>query len=266
MARYVIGDIHGRIDALERLVEKADIAASDEVWLVGDLVNTGPNSREVVRWAAERSNLRCLLGNHDLHMLAVVEDKRAIRKKDTFQDLLDAPDADELIGWLRQQNMVWREDDFMMIHAGLLPEWTPEQAEELGAEIEEKLRGEATKRRSFFETMYGNKPRKWSDELEGQERRRITVNALTRCRVLTEDGKLQFSFKGEYQDIPDGHVAWWELFDRKGCTLLFGHWSALGFRMMDGVIALDSGCAWERELTTVRLDDMNVFQVPAGES
>lgn len=266
MARYVIGDIHGRIDALQRLVQHAEISPSDEIWLVGDLVNTGPSSREVVRWAAERANLRCVLGNHDLHMLAVVEDKRALRKKDTFQDLLDAPDADELIEWMRQQNLVWREDDFLMIHAGLLPEWTPREAESLGKEIEDRLRANPKKRRKFFETMYGNKPRKWSEELEGPARRRITVNALTRSRVLTVDGKLQFDFKGEYEDIPDGHVGWWELYDRQGYTILFGHWSALGFRMMDGVIALDSGCAWERELTAVRLDDLHVFQVPAGES
>lgn len=261
MSRYVIGDIHGRFDALQRLATRIELQPSDEVWLVGDLVNMGPRSADVVRWAADQPHLKCVLGNHDLHLLAVTQAGREIRGKDSFQDLLEAPDADDLLHWLRHQNLIWREDGFVLVHAGLLPTWTLSLAESLAREVEATLQSDDSAR--FLDVMYGNEPRKWSDDLEGDDRLRIAVNAFTRCRVLTHDGALEFDFKGELQDVPDGCQPWWEAFDTQAEKLLFGHWSALGFRELDKGYALDSGAAWERELTAVRLDDGAIFQVPA---
>ncbi len=264
MATYAIGDIHGRFKVLKRLLERIEFRPeSDTLWLVGDLVNVGPKSLKVLRWAMDLPNVVVTLGNHDLHMLAVYLGVRDLRPKDTFQSVLDAPDADDIFAWLRRQKLVHRQDGYIMVHAGLLPQWTPDKAVEVANEVERMLCSPHYP--EFFDEMYGNKPKIWSDELTGNDRLRIAVNAFTRSRIVrVKDGRLEFDFKGEPQDTPKGYAPWYELFDAPGETLLFGHWSAHGFYESERVVCLDSGCAWKRKLTAMRLSDRAVFQVSAG--
>ena len=268
MATYAVGDIHGCFETLQRLLEAMDFRAGhDRIWLVGDLVNGGPDSSDVVRWAREVDAV-VTLGNHDLHMLAVAARDQPLRKKDSFGDLLDAPDAAELLGWLRTRKLAHQErvgdDEWLMIHAGLLPQWSIARACAHAREIEALL-ADAAAADAFFAQMYGDDPRQWSDELEGLPRERLLVNALTRCRIMTPDGGLQFTYKGTLGDVPHDHVPWFRAPEARWkddeTIVLFGHWSALGHHVEGNVICLDSGCVWGRELTALRLEDRRLFQV-----
>jgi bis(5'-nucleosyl)-tetraphosphatase (symmetrical) len=263
MSTWVIGDVHGHYDALRRLVIQAEIdTARDSVWFVGDLVNGGGENAEVVRWAAD-VDAKVSLGNHDLHMLAVWAGAREIRQKDDFQDLLEAPDADALIAWLRSRDIVIHDDelDTLVVHAGVMPSWTPAQANALGDEVETMLQSERWP--AFARNMYGNQPDQWSDALTGDDRLRAIVNATTRMRVLDEDGAMEFDYKGTYEEIPDGRTAWFEWPERASADTLcvFGHWSALGLKKWSNVVALDSGVRWGGELSALRLEDRKTVSV-----
>lgn len=268
MSTYAIGDIHGCFETLHRLLEEIDFdRRRDQIWLVGDLVNGGPSSLEVVRWACDVDAV-VTLGNHDLHMLAVHADGQPRRKKDTFGDLLDAPDAAELLEWMRTRKLSHRQSvgdaDWLMIHAGLLPQWSIADAHGHARELEALL-ADPDDAADFFEHMYGNDPRHWSDDLEGLARQRLLVNAFTRCRIMAPDGHLQLSYKGSLDELPDGHVPWFRApearWRNEETTAIFGHWSALGHHADERVICLDSGCVWGQALTALRLEDRQVFQV-----
>lgn len=266
MAIYAIGDIQGCYHSFQQLLKHIRFNASqDRLWLVGDLINRGSGSLEVLRWVyAHQSAIVTVLGNHDLHTLAVAEGYVATSKGDTLRALLEAPDCDELLGWLRQQSMIHAEHGYLMVHAGLLPQWTAEQALALGAEVEIALR--SPNYRDFLRHMYGNLPNHWDKTLHGMDRLRLITNAMTRLRICSADGVMDFKFKGEPQDIPAGYMPWFELSDRRSAdtTIIFGHWSALGLQQRDNLFALDTGCLWGGALTALRLDDRKIFQVPCS--
>lgn len=266
MATYAIGDIQGCYVSFQRLLEEIGFSPSrDTLWLVGDLINRGPDSLAVLRWAkAHEDSLRVVLGNHDLHVLAVAEGFVAPHRSDTLHPILDAPDRAELLNWLRGCNMAYGEDDYLMVHAGLLPQWTSAQALELAQEVETVLRGPDY--RDFFAQMYGNHPNRWQEDLQGIDRLRLVTNALTRLRVCDAAGVMDFRFKGEVHEIPAGLMPWFDVPGRKSMdrTLIFGHWSALGLVLREDIIALDTGCLWGGRLTALRLEDRRLYQVPCA--
>lgn len=263
MATYAIGDIHGCFDSFERLLARTNFdPSSDHLLLCGDIVNGGPDSLGALRWVREHTDcVDTVLGNHDLHMLAVASGSRPYRKKDTFRDILDAPDGNDLLEWLRHQHMTLEHGHIFMVHAGLLPEWSTEKAAELGGEIEDLLRRDGYA--DFLERMYGNKPRSWNDELTGERRERVIVNAMTRMRVLDRSGHMKFDYSGTLERMPGKLTPWFEVESAqwRDKTVLFGHWSAIGLHIGDDTYALDSGCRWGGRLTALRLEDREIFQV-----
>ncbi len=263
MATYVIGDVQGCFSALTRLLQKiAHRPVQDRLWFVGDLVNRGTESLATLRFVRDLGDRALtVLGNHDLHLLTVAAGYTHLKSGDTLEDVLEAPDREELLGWLRQQPLMHREGGYVLVHAGVLPQWSAEQAAGLAAEVEAALRGEDFS--PFVKAMYGNEPAHWSDTLQGNTRLRVITNALTRLRVCTSDGAMDLAFKGPPEKAPRGLLPWFDVPDRKSAdeTLIFGHWSALGFRMRSNLIALDSACFWGGKLTAVRLEDRAQFQV-----
>lgn len=261
MSTYVIGDLHGCMATLEALLARVAYAPGrDRVWLVGDLVNNGARNAEVVRWAMAHAE-HVVLGNHDLHMLAVAYGVRPRRKKDTFGDVLDAPDAEAMLTWLRHRPVLVRQGDVVMVHAGIAPQWTLAQAEACARELEAALRGPDHVR--LLQEMYGDEPSRWADDLEGIARLRVIVNAFTRMRTCFADGALEYRYKAELPDLPPELLPWWRVpSPRSGdATIFFGHWSAVGYHREGDIAALDSGCTWGRALTAYRLDDGEVFSV-----
>lgn len=264
MATWIVGDVHGYFGPFKRLLKAIDYTPADQIIFVGDLVNGGGKSLKVVRWCAE-NNAVVTLGNHDLHMLAVWSGARERRRRDDFHDLLDAPDAPELIDWLAGCPLTYRlpEHNACVVHAGLPPEWTVDDAVRIGAEVEHAL--EYADALAFFEAMYGNTPRKWKEEREGAGRYRYAINALTRMRVLDSKQRLDLEYSGSYAGIPAGSRAWFEVpRAHEDTTIVFGHWSALGAKKWPGnVISLDAGVRWGRELAAMRLEDRTIVKVPA---
>lgn len=266
MATYAVGDIQGCYTTFTHLLESIGFSPSrDRLWLVGDLINRGPDSLAVLRWARQHEHaLRVVLGNHDLHALAVAGGHAEMRHQDTLQPLLAAPDSTELLDWLRTRDMAYGEGEYLMVHAGVLPQWHVRQTLELAAEVEAELRG--ADYAHFFARMYGNQPDRWDDSLRGMRRLRLITNALTRLRVCTADGAMDFRFKGELPEVPAGLLPWFDVPGRRslGSTLLFGHWSALGLLLRADVVGLDTGCLWGGQLTALRLEDRRLFQVPSA--
>lgn len=264
MAIYAIGDVQGCHAELVRLLELIRFdAARDRLWLVGDLVNRGPDSLAVLRLVKSLGDAAItVLGNHDLHLLAVAEGVAELHRSDTLDEVLNAPDRDVLLDWLRSQRLLHVEDGFVLVHAGLLPQWSVKRAAGLAREVEQALRGKDHV--NFLAHMYGNQPKSWDDALTGYKRLRVITNALTRMRICTDGGEMEFKFKGEYHDIPAGYRAWYEVPGRtsRDATVIFGHWSALGLMVGDNAIALDTGCLWGGPLTAIRLDDRKLFQAP----
>ncbi|MBL8523763.1 MAG: symmetrical bis(5'-nucleosyl)-tetraphosphatase [Betaproteobacteria bacterium] len=271
MATYAIGDLQGCFKTLQVLLDKIEYQREHDVlWFVGDLVNRGPASLECLRFVNSLGNRAItVLGNHDLHLLAVAAGQRKAGENDTLQPILDAPDRDSLLQWLRQQRLLHVERQFVLVHAGLLPEWDVRLAQQLANEVETQLRGDSHV--SLLANMYGNQPDHWSDKLGGIERLRITINAMTRLRAIEVRKKksavIDLKFKGEPDKMPDSLRPWFEslhpsLTER---TVIAGHWSALGLHITDNFIGLDSGCVWGRELTALRLEDRKIFQVVCAE-
>lgn len=263
MATYAIGDIQGCYAELQQLLEQMRFdPAHDRLWLVGDLVNRGPDSLQVLRLVRSLGDSAItVLGNHDLHLLAVAEGVAKLHRSDTLDELLNAPDRDELLTWLRQQRLFHAEGNHVLVHAGLVPQWSIEQAASLAREVENALRGDDYA--VFLERMYGNTPNCWNDALTGYKRLRIIVNAFTRMRICTPQGEMEFKFKGEIEKIPEGYMPWFEAPKRKSkdATVIFGHWSALGLKLESNIIALDTGCLWGGPMTAVRLEDRLLYQV-----
>jgi bis(5'-nucleosyl)-tetraphosphatase (symmetrical) len=243
MATYVVGDVQGCFITLERLLARIDFDASrDRLWLVGDIVNRGPNSLEVLRLTRElRDSAVMVLGNHDLHLIARSRGARARKRRDTVDDVLGAPDRDELIDWLSTRPLLHREGDFVMVHAGLLPTWSLDEAESLARRAEQRIR---------------------SGLLE--ETLKKAVNAFTRLRTCNEAGEMCLDFAGPPEDAPKGCRPWFELANiPEGVTVLFGHWASLGLHLGGNAIGLDTGCVWGGALTALRLEDRALFHEPS---
>lgn len=260
---WVIGDVQGCAGALRRLLARPELAdPANEIWFAGDLVNRGPDSLGALRLIMSLGDrARAILGNHDLHLLAVVSGVRKLGKSDTFQDVLQAPDARELIDWLRSRPLMIRERGHVVVHAGILPAWTLDQAQALAGEIETALRGPDW--RAAIRDLYGEKPLQWDDALRGADRMRVIINALTRMRVCHEDdGRMDFEHNGKPEKAGPGLRPWFELPARRNLdeVIVFGHWSALGLNIRPDTICLDSGCIWGRALTALRLRDHRVIQ------
>ncbi|MCB1954265.1 MAG: symmetrical bis(5'-nucleosyl)-tetraphosphatase [Rhodocyclaceae bacterium] len=265
MATYAIGDIQGCYDELCGLMERVRFDPSqDRLWLVGDLVNRGPASLEVLRLVRGMGDAAIVvLGNHDLYLLMVAAGFRKRGKDDTLGPVLDAPDRGELLDWLAGRPLLHLEGERVLVHAGLPPQWSAPRARALAGEVEAALRGPDRDR--FLSQLQGNRPAAWCDDQGGQDRLRYIVNALTRMRFCSPEGRLEFDAKGPPAMAPDGYLPWFDLPVRAAAaqTIVCGHWSALGFRRQAGLLALDTGCLWGGELTAVRLEDGLVFREPA---
>lgn len=266
MGTYLIGDIQGCHATLRRLVKRLPLGPTgDRLWFVGDLVNRGPDSLDVLRWIRDQGDRAIVvLGNHDLRLLAVAEGVRELRGRDTFGDVLEAPDRDELLNWLRARPLLHREEGVTVVHAGLLPVWTLDDAATAAREAETALRGEA--RADFLDRLHARPVRAWSPDLPREERLRLGAVALTSIRVVGPDGLPRPGFKGPPEDAPAGCVPWFSFPGRRsrGGTVAFGHWSALGLRNTEEQLALDTGCVWGRGLAAVRLEDRAVFHEPTA--
>ena len=255
MALYLIGDVQGCDAALGRLLAQLDFSPSrDTLYLLGDLVNRGPDSAAVLRrLMALGDAARCLLGNHDLSLLAVAHGVRAPHRNDTLDSVLLAPDRDALLHWLRHQRLALQAHGVLMVHAGVLPSWTVAQTLALAAEVEAVLRGPQPG--AFLAQMYGNQPDRWDDTLAGADRLRVIVNALTRLRFCTPDGAMDLKTSGGLASQPPGHVPWFDVPGRRTAdhTVAFGHWSTLGLLLRPNLLSLDTGCVWGGCLSAVRL-------------
>lgn len=268
MAMYLIGDVQGCDDALGRLLDTCGFSPSrDSLVVLGDLVNRGPDSAAVLRrLMALGGAARSLLGNHDLHLLAVAHGEQPLRRHDTLAPVLDAPDRPALLDWLRQQHLALLDtvagQPLLMVHAGVLPGWTAVRTVELAAEVHDVLRGpvhglvHGPDLSGFFRQMYGNQPDHWHDTLTGADRLRVIVNALTRLRFCSAQGVMEFATKEGAAGAPAGFLPWFEVPGRQTAdvTVAFGHWSTLGWLERPDLVSLDTGCVWGGCLSALRID------------
>ncbi len=254
--QLLIGDVQGCDGALERLLAEAGFSPSrDHLWLLGDLVNRGPESLATLRrLMAIGASANCLLGNHDLHLLAVAEGAHKPKRQDTITDILEAPDRLALLSWLCGQRLAAFDQGWLLVHAGVVPQWDRATTLALAAEVETALRGNG--RGDFLRAMYGDAPSRWSDHLAGDERLRFIVNALTRIRFCDAKGRLNLDSKEGAGAAPKGFMPWFEVPGRKtaGTPIAFGHWSTLGLIDSPELLSLDTGCVWGGALTAVRVD------------
>lgn len=270
MSTYAIGDVQGCFGTLRALLSEIGFdRTNDCLWFVGDLINRGPRSLECLRFVQDLGDRAVtVLGNHDLNLLAVAEGIRRPGRNDTLDSILEASDRDAVLAWLRQRPMLHDEGNWVMVHAGLLPQWTRSQADSIAREVEAALRGPGY--RDLLIGMYGNEPDRWRDDLTGIDRLRIAINAMTRMRFIRADGRIDLKFKGELDDAPAGLRPWFEKRDESFATttIIAGHWSALGLYLTPYFSGIDTGCVWGRELTALRLEDRRIFQVAcqAGEA
>ncbi len=267
MATYAIGDIQGCYHAFTALLTRLKFnPKSDKLWLVGDLINRGSGSLEVLRWCYQHQNsIKIVLGNHDLHALVVAHNIKPAHQGDTLQTIFDAPDSDVLLTWLRHQPLMLAQNvnghAYVMVHAGLLPQWSIAQALTYASEVECALQADSY--HDFLANMYGNQPKQWRDNLTGFDRLRVITNAMTRLRICTNNGEMEFSFKGELQDIPMPYMPWFDVPTRqsKSTQIVCGHWSALGLQQRDNIYALDTACLWGGQLTAMCLETREITQV-----
>lgn len=269
MATYAIGDIQGCYEPLRHLLDYISFdPGRDRLWFVGDLVNRGPKSLEVLRFVRGLGEgATVVLGNHDLHLVMQAEGYGKPNGEDTLADILAAPDRDELTAWLRSRPLFHAEGGYAMVHAGLLPTWSVEKAQTLSDEARCALT--ADNYRDFLAHMWGSEPVAWHDDLAGWDRLRVVVNAMTRMRFCTPEGAMEFrapGSKGPPERGPAGCVPWFDAPGRASVdhTIVCGHWSALGFRQEENLLALDSGCLWGGALTAVRLEDRRAFRLPCA--
>lgn len=265
MATYAIGDVQGCFDPLRRLADRVGFdPARDRLWLVGDLVNRGNDSLGVLRFVRDLGTAAvAVLGNHDLHLIAIAKGVRGRGRRDTLEDVLEAPDREELIEWLRQRPLLHREGDRVMVHAGLAPQWSIAEAERIAREGEEMLRGVLMP--DLLRRFYRQPPRHYDPRLPALDRAASALVQFTLVRTVMRNGEACLEFNGPPSDAPPGCTPWFHASGRAStdATVIFGHWAALGFHREPGVIALDSGCVWGKELTAVRLEDGVTFRVAA---
>jgi len=263
MTTYAIGDLQGCNGQLSQLLAAIDAQSPDaRLIFVGDIVNRGPASLATLRQVrALGARARIVLGNHDLNLLAVSCGLRKPHASDTLDDILQAEDRDALLTWLRHQPLAFAEDGKLFVHAGALPEWTIEQTVALSGEVERALQRDDWV--DFLRNMYGNTPANWSEELEGFDRLRVIVNALTRLRYCTSDGAMDFKTAEGIDQVPEGLVPWFDMPNRKtrDATVVFGHWSTLGLLLRSNLLGLDTGCVWGGKLTAINLQDRSLIQV-----
>ena len=256
MAIYAIGDLQGCYDSLLRLLEKLNFdKEKDTLWFAGDLINRGPDSLSTLRFVKSLGESAItVLGNHDLHLLAIAYDIKTTRSPD-LQRILDADDKDELLLWLSHRPLLHHDKNlnYTIAHAGIYPLWTLQQAQEHAIELEHELKNNL---HNFLHNMYGNKPEKWDNSLTGFDRLRFICNSFTRMRFCHQDGSLDFSSNGAPGSVPEGATPWFDVANRKTKQerLLFGHWSTLGKVSKENIYALDTGCVWGGELTALRID------------
>lgn len=255
MSRYAIGDLQGCDQELRALLKLLKFSADrDRLWFVGDLVNRGPGSLETLRLVRSLGdNAVVVLGNHDLHLLAVACGCRPARRSDTLDEILQAPDRNILLEWLATRPLAHFEAGDLLVHAGVVPQWTVETTLTLAREVELALRDDP---RHLFDHMYGDEPDLWSADFEGPDRLRFAINVLTRMRVCTKEGRINLRLKGKPPPAGSSWLPWFDVESRRtrGTRVVFGHWSALGLVMRDDVIGLDSGCVWGGTLTAIDLD------------
>ena len=264
MATYAIGDVQGCADALHRLLEACAFnRARDRLWFVGDLVNRGPDSLAVLRSVKDLGEgAVTVLGNHDFHLLALAAGHARKHRSDTLDEVLAAPDREELLAWLRHRPMLHVEANWVIVHAGLLPQWSVATAQQLAREVEDALRGAHWS--EFLAELYGDSPDGWGEDLRGADRLRVIVNAMARMRFCTAQGRIELRTKGETADAPPGYLPWFDAPGRasRDYTIVCGHWSTLGLKLRPDLLALDSGCVWGGRLSAVRLEDRRLYQVP----
>lgn len=255
MSRHALGDVQGCCEELRALLARIGFSADrDRLWFVGDLVNRGPRSLEVLRFVRDLGdNAVVVLGNHDLHLLAVACGSQPARRSDTLDEILGAPDRDVLLEWLATRPLAHFEAGDLLVHAGVVPQWTVETTLGLAREIEWALRNNP---RHLFDHMYGDEPSQWTADLTGTDRLRFAINVLTRVRVCTNDGRINLRMKGRPPAEGSPWRPWFEIENRatSSARVVFGHWSALGLVLRDDVIGLDSGCVWGGALTAIDLD------------
>ena len=267
MSSYVIGDVQGCDDELAELLALMRFnAAVDHVYFVGDLVNRGPKSAEVLRRVkalADMGAADSVLGNHDFFLIMAFEGFSKLHEGDTLDQVLRQPDARDLVVWLRQRPLLIEVVSYVIVHAGLLPAWTVADASALAREIEHELRGPYY--REFLRTLFGNEPRSWHDDLVGVARNRATVNAFARLRFCTAFSEIEFHEKRDASYAPAGFAPWFALPGRRSANahVISGHWSSEGLRLLPNTSLLDSGCLWGGALTAMRLEDRAIFQVPS---
>lgn len=269
MAVYAIGDIQGCFVCLQRLLTAIKFdPVSDQIWLAGDLVNRGPDSLNVLRFIKSLgASAISVLGNHDLHLIANAYGKGKLRSRDTLQPILNASDCDELIDWLRFRPLFHVKQSFALVHAGIAPQWSIDDASKYALEVENILQADQID--GFLENMYGNEPAIWSPDLTGWKRLRFITNVFTRIRYCTHEGALQMKAKHSPTKIPGKLIPWFEMESRQTtkATIVFGHWSTLGLNVNQNIISLDTGCVWGGSLTAVRLDESRqVFQIRCKKS
>ncbi len=275
MATFAIGDVQGCSRSLALLLERVGFdPACDRVWLVGDLVNRGPGSLDVLRWAyAQRDSIVAVLGNHDLHLLSVARAGKAPKRRDTLADVLAAPDREQLLDWLCSRPLIHRESigarSHVMVHAGLPPFWSSDEAAARAAEVAAVLGGHSSdcSAAEFLAALRGPTPDRWDDRLEGAQRLRFIVKALTRMRACSPEGTLESRFNGPPAGLPKGYAPWFGVPHRRRDdeVVVCGHWAALGLHRSPGVLSLDSGCVWGNELTAVCLEDGAVTSQPCAD-
>ena len=255
MASYLVGDLQGCDAPLERLLRRIDFSPSrDTLFVLGDLVNRGPASAAVLRRLMGLGDAaRCLLGNHDLSLLAVAHGHRAPHRNDTMDDVLGAPDRDAMLDWLRHRAMALQVHGMLLVHGGVLPQWDLAQVLALAGEVEAVLRGPGLA--DFLARMFGNQPDRWDDALAGADRLRVVVNALTRLRFCTPDGVMDLKASGGIDAAPAGLMPWFDVPGRRTADvcIAFGHWSTLGYVRRPDIISLDTGCVWGGCLSALRL-------------
>lgn len=263
MATYAIGDLQGCDTSLSALIEHIEATENDDgtadYIFVGDIVNRGPESLQTLRRIKALGNrAKMVLGNHDLHLLAASQGLRPLKAGDTLEPLLNAPDRLELLAWLRQQPIARLEQGYLVVHAGVVPQWSAEVTMRLAGEVEHALRGPDWI--EFLRNLFGNHPAKWNDDLQGFDRLRVIVNVLTRIRLCQPDGTIILTNPGAGDD---GAAPWFDMPQRQTAdvTVVYGHWSALGLQLRPNLIGLDTGCVWGGRLTAIRLEDRALFQV-----
>lgn len=263
MSIWAIGDVQGCNKSLQKLLSHTDIVNDKNArfWFCGDLINRGPDNTGVLDtiMALEKKAIT-VLGNHDLHFLGMVAGLRKPGRLDTLKDILESPKLNQYVNWLRSQPLAYNQGNYLLVHAGVLPEWSVQQTLELSKQVEHRLQSDNWQEQ--IKNMYGNAPSQWRKGFSSDEEFRITVNALTRMRMLCADGSLDFDYKGEPTATAD-FMPWFDIPNRKASdhTIVFGHWSALGLYLKPNLIGLDTGCIWGKQLTAVRLQDRKVIQV-----